>query len=225
MRLSIAFSALLVLAACGSIQQSVRQRQNPDMGFRFVELLEEDDFDRGDAWRQYQDGADLFLGPRAGRYNIDIRGRQYVWSQRDGDFADIVVEADATQVSDYDHNAYGIACRLDQANRGIGYFFLISGDGYASIRWSNGRSLDPIVSAAPSEHIRRGAATNRLRVVCVGDYLALWVNGEFVADARDQRAATGAVGLAGVMNYASQRLVVAFDDLKIWRAAPDQPGA
>lgn len=225
MRLLIWVFALALLPACASIQELVTGKQEPQIGFRFLELLVEDDFDGADSWRQYSDGADLFLGNRAGRFQIDFRGRRYVWSQRNGDFDDIVIEAHATQVSDYDHNAYGLACRLDQGNRGTGYYFLISGDGYASIRWSTGRSLEPIVSAAPSQHIRRGAARNRLRVVCVEDYLALWVNGEFVADARDRRAARGAVGLAGVMNYEGKRLSVEFDGLKIWRAAADRPDA
>lgn len=217
--------ALALLPACASIQDLVAGRQKPEIGFRYLELLLVDEFTTGEQWRQYGDGGDLFLGIRGGRYQIDFRGRQYVWSQRDGDFADLVIEAEATQVSDYDHNAYGLACRLDAGNRGRGYFFLISGDGYASIRWSNGRSLEPIVSAAPSRHIRRGAATNRLRVVCVDDYLALWVNGEFVADARDGRAAQGAVGLAGVMNYEGKQLTVEFDNLRIWRAARDRQEA
>ena len=215
--------AVALLPACASIQEFVSGRQEPQIGFRFLELLVEDDFGSGNSWWQYSDGADVFLGVRVGRYQIDIRGRQYVWSQRDGDYDDIVIEAEATQVSAYDHNAYGLACRLDPGNRGRGYFFLISGDGYASIRWSNGRSLEPIVSAAPSHHIRRGAASNRLRAVCVDDYLALWVNGEFVTDARDQRAERGAVGLAGVMNYEGKRLSIEFDDLKIWGAAADRP--
>lgn len=225
MRLFIWVFTLALLPACASIQELVTGKQKPQTGFRYLELLAEDDFDNGDSWRKFGDGEDFFLGVRSGRYHIDFRGRQYVWSQRDGDFDDIVIEAEATQVSGYDHNAYGLACRLDPGNRGVGYFFLVSGDGYASIRWSNGRSLEPIVSAAPSQRIRRGAATNRLRAVCVDDYLALWVNGEFVADARDQRAARGAVGLAGVMNYEGKRLSLEFDDLKIWRAAPDRQEA
>lgn len=222
MRAIIVVFALALLPACASLQEMVSGKQKPQIGFRFLELLAEDDFKSGEQWRRYGDGEDFFLGVRAGRYHIDFRGRRYVWSQRDGDFADIVIEAEAAQVSDYDHNAYGLACRLDPGNRGRGYFFLIGSDGYASIRWSDGRSLEPIVSAAPSHHIMRGAATNRLRAVCVEDYLALWVNGEFVADARDQRAARGAVGFAGVMNYEGKRLSVEFDDLRIWRAAADR---
>lgn len=217
--------AVALLAACTDIPDLIMQKPAPELGFRFGELIVEDGFDSGDQWRQYQKDGELFIGLRAGAFRIDFRDRRYVWSQRDGNFADVVIEADARQVSDYDHNAYGLACRLDPGNSGRGYFFLISGDGYVSIRWSNGRSLVPIVSAAPSAVLRRSQASNRLRVVCVDDYLALWVNGEFVADARDKRAARGAVGLAGVMNYASQRLTVDFADLKVWLAATDRRGS
>lgn len=195
--------------------------RKPEIGYRYIELLVEDVFETGDRWRQYDAGAELLLGARAGAYRVDFSGRKYVWTQRAGEFANVVIEAEAAQISDYNHNAYGLACRLDPANSGRGYFFLISGDGYASIRWSSGRSLEPIVSAAPSDRIRRGRASNRIRVVCIDDYLALWVNGEFVAEARDKRANVGEVGLAAVMNYEGRRLTIDFDDVKIWRAAVD----
>ena len=213
--------AVALLAACGSIQELAAPKQTPDQGFRYGELLFEGGFDTGAEWRTYETGADLFLGVRAGAFRIEFSGRQYVWTQRNGEHSNVVIEAETRQVSDFDHNAYGLACRLDAANSGRGYFFLISGDGYASIRWSNGRSLEPIVAAAPSSHIHQGQSSNRLRVVCIDDYLALWVNGRFVADARDDRARQGEVGLAGVMNYAGERLAVEFDDIRVWRAAPD----
>lgn len=220
MPLLIAVLALSLLAACSSIQELTARKPAPALGFRYLELIVEDQFESGDPWRQYE-ADDLFLGLRAGFYRIDFGGRRYVWTQRDGDYANVVIEAEAAQASGYHHNAYGLACRLDPGNRGRGYFFLISGDGYASIRWSNGTSLSPIVSAAPSAWIRRGQAANRLRVVCIDDYLALWVNGEFVADARDSRVSRGAVGLVGVMNYEGKRLTIDFGDLRIWRAALD----
>ena len=222
MRLLIVVLALALLASCANLQVKFSRKRAPELGFRYLELLVEDHFDLADKWRSYERGDDLLLGPRAGLFRLEFSGRQYVWTQREGAYENIVIEADAAQRSDYDHNAYGLACRLDPGNSGRGYFFLISGDGYASIRWSNGRSLEPIVSAAPSAHIQRGSSGNRLRAVCIDDYLALWVNGEFVADARDGRALRGAVGLAGVMNYAGKRLSVDFDDLKIWRAALDR---
>jgi len=217
----ILFLLLAQLAACTSLRESLAPKRKPEIGFRYIELLVEDTFDTDDQWRQYDNRRDLFLGFRAGVFRLDFNGRKYVWTQRVGEFENVAFEAEAAQISDYNHNAYGLACRLDPANSGRGYFFLISGDGYASIRWSNGRSLEPIVSAAPSDSIRRGRASNRIRAVCIDNYLALWVNGDFVAEARDGRAAAGAVGLAGVMNYAGRRLTIDFDDVKVWRAAVD----
>ena len=160
-----------------------------------------------------------------GAYRIELHSKRYVWTQHDQLTSDVVIEVEARQLSAYDHNAYGLACRLDPANSGRGYFLLISGDGYASIRWGDGRALRAIVPAFPSQHIRQGAAHNRLRAICIGDYLALWVNDEFVAEARDQRASAGQVGLAGVMNYAGKQLSVDFDKLRVWSAVLDEHGS
>ncbi len=214
------FCALLTLSACAALSQHGPPAM-PSLGFRYLEQAVDDNFDTGERWRQYEADAELFMGSRDGSYLLDFPGKQYVWAQRDGSFADVVIEAEARQLSTEDHNAYGLACRLDHGNRGRGYFFLIGGDGYASIRWSNGRSLEAIVSARPAGSIKRGQSSNRLRAVCIGDYLALWVNGEFVMEARDQRAATGGLGLAGMMSYSGKRLTVAFDDFQAWRGALD----
>ncbi len=207
-----------LLAACAGLQSS----PNPSLGYRRLEPLFADSFDRLGDWRSYAADETLTLGLAEGKFRIDFKGRKYVWTQRPQRISDAVIELEATQVSTFAHNAFGVACRLDSANRGRGYFFLISGDGYASIRWSNGRSLTPIVSATPAAAIKRGAATNHIRAVCIDDYLALWVNGQFIAEARDGRAASGAVGLVGVMNYAGRRLTVDFDALAVWAAAMDQ---
>jgi len=208
---------LVFASACTDFSSS---RLLPAQGYRYLELLIHDTFESQGGWRVY-DGAGIFLGARNGSFLIDILGRQYVWTQSDSLFADVVLEADLKQTSSYDHNAFGLACRLDPANTGRGYYFLISGDGYASIRWSNGRSLEQVVPARPSAHIKRDGAQNRLRAVCIGEYLALWVNDQFVAEARDRRAASGAVGLVGFMNYEGRRLTLTIDDLKLWRAALD----
>lgn len=211
---------LLLAAACSAIEAIVAPGPSPSLGYQYLELLLEDDFADGGDWRSYE-ADNLFLGVEDGAYRIEFVGRKYVWTQGAPRYADVVVEADLRQTSDYERSAFGLACRLDPGNSGRGYYFLISGDGYASIRWSKGRSLQPITEAKPSAHIKRGKTRNRVRAVCIGDYLALWVNDEFVAEARDGRAADGAVGMVGVVNYTRQRLALSIDDLKVWRAAPD----
>lgn len=218
LRALIACLAAILLAACGAFPRQAR----PLVGYRYQDLLLDEPFDSGTAWRSYDGGADLWLGAAEGAYRIDLLGKRYVWTQHDQLASDVVIEAETQQLSAYDHNAYGLACRLDPANSGRGYFFLISGDGYASIRWSDGRALTAIVPAFPSQSIRQGAARNRIRVICIGDYLALWLNDEFVAEARDRRTAAGHIGLAGVMNYAGQRLSVQFDNLRVWHAVMDE---
>ena len=221
MKRALAMLAVMILAAgCGSLQRGT----TPSVGYLYGDLLLDERFDSARGWRTYDGGADLWLGIDDGSYRIDLRGKRYAWTQHDESHGDAVIEVETRQLSDYSHNAYGVACRLAMDNSGRGYFFLISGDGHASIRWSDGRSLRAIVAAFPSQHVKQGQARNRIRAVCVGDYLALWVNGEFVAEARDRRASSGAVGLAGVMSYAGERLSVVHDDLRVFSASVDPGG-
>ena len=217
MRKLLACTILLLASGCAGWPRS---GSLPSQGYRYIELALHDTFDSGDAWRSY-DGSNVFLGARDGAFLIDIFGRQYVWTQTDAPLDDVVIEAVFLQISSDDHNAFGLACRLDPGNSGRGYYFLISGDGYASIRWSNGRSLEQVAPARPAAPIKRGGARNRLRAVCLGDYLALWVNEQFVMEARDQRASAGVIGMVGVMNYQGRRLTLTIDDLKAWRAVVD----
>lgn len=97
---------------------------------------------------------------------------------------------------------------------GDGYLFLIQGNGQFAIMRSRGRSLTPLVDWQQSDKINQGAARNSLRAVCVGTYLAMYINGEFVADATDDTYREGQVGLAA---SAANRLgtVIEFDNLSV----------
>jgi hypothetical protein len=99
-------------------------------------------------------------------------------------------------------------------NNGDGYLFLIEGNGRFAIMRSQGRSVTPLVNWTASSVIKTGAADNRIRAVCLGDYLAMYVNGTFVGDATDDTYSTGQVGLAGA---AASRLglQVTFDNLTV----------
>ena len=217
LRLLLVCSILALVSSCTNLPVG---RRLPSQGYRYLENVLQESFDSQGSWRGY-DGTGVFLGVDNGSFLIDLQGRQYVWTQHDTLLDDVVLEAEFEQTSSHDHNGFGLACRLDPANSGRGYFFLISGDGYATIRWSNGRSLEQVVPAKASPHIKRGRAQNRLRAVCIGDYLALWVNDQFVAEARDRRATSGAVGMTGVVNYEGRRLTLTIDNLRVWRASFD----
>src|SRR5678815_5992376 len=70
-------------------------------------------------------------------------------------------------------------------NNGDGYLFVIAGNGRYAIIRSQGRSTTRLVDWTSSGVINMGAAQNRIRAVCMGTYLALYVNGQFVADTSD----------------------------------------
>jgi len=110
-----------------------------------------------------------------------------------------------------------VVCRASAGeDNASGYYFLIGGDGSYSIR--KGRDdIDALVSWARSDVINRGAGSNTIRAVCMGDYLALYVNGEFIADAHDNTYRGGFVGF--VAAAAEGTIVeIAFDNLRIWEA-------
>ncbi|MBZ0286630.1 MAG: hypothetical protein K8I30_03380 [Anaerolineae bacterium] len=105
------------------------------------------------------------------------------------------------------------------ANNGDGYLFLIEGNGRFAIMRSRGRGITPLVNWTDSSVIKTGPAENRIRAVCVGDYLAMYVNGTFVGDATDDTYSVGQVGLVG---SAASRLglQVNFDNLTVSAANP-----
>ena len=100
---------------------------------------------------------------------------------------------------------------------GDGYLFLIRGEGTYAILRARGRNITPLVSWTQSDVINQGPGRNELRAVCMGDYLALYVNGEFMADATDDTFSSGQIGLAA---SASNRLgvQVEFDNLAVHEA-------
>lgn len=103
---------------------------------------------------------------------------------------------------------------LLSTNNGDGYLFVVDGSGRFAIMRSRGRSVTPLVNWTSSSAIQTGPAANRIRAVCMGDYLAMYVNGTFVGDATDDTYSIGQVGLVGA---ATSRLglQVDFDNLTV----------
>jgi hypothetical protein len=102
-------------------------------------------------------------------------------------------------------------------NNGDGYLFLIRGDGSYAMMRSRGRDVQPLVDWGTSSAINPGPGQNHIRAVCLDDYLALYVNDQFVADASDDAYLRGQVGLtaASVDRLGVQ---VEFDNLTISEA-------
>ena len=111
--------------------------------------------------------------------------------------SDVRIEVDATKTAGPDQNAFGVQCRYQDLKNY--YYFYISSDGYAMIGIDKAGSHS-ILSASPQNvsSIKQGAATNHIRVDCIGSTLTLYVNGTQIATATDSSFSGGEVGLTAV---------------------------
>ncbi len=180
---------------------------------RPVAILFQDDFsDPGSGW-EVQDWDSGSVGYKDGAYFVASHGGgDTMWGVVNQSFADVLVEVDATQVSApaNDNNDYGIGCCV-QSN-GDGYYLLISGDGGYAILKAQEENFEPLVDWTKSDIIRQGNATNHIRAVCDGDYLALSVNGELLAEAHDTTFGRGDIALTAT-SYEDEPTEVHFDNL------------
>ena len=129
-------------------------------------------------------------------YQLNSAAASYVWSFSEKTYEDVVLETAVEQTSAETNNAYGLVCRASGGTSRNGYYFLISGDGFVSIRRIERSLSSPIVDWTPHNAVRQGQRGNRLRAICVGNYLAFYVNGQLVAEGTDGRFGSGSVGFA-----------------------------
>ena len=161
------------------------------------------------------------MGYIGGAYSVKtVVDDNVMWGLANQSFSDLVLEVDATQVSApaNDNNGYGVMCRV-QPNGKDGYLLRVSGDGFHAIHKAVGDSAEPLMDQAESGAIRQGNATNRLWTVCDGAYLALFINGELVAEASDTSFTEGDIALTAT-TFEDEATEVHFDNLVVTRPAP-----
>ena len=196
----------LLLSACSG---------GPSQSVALGPLLVEDDFDAPGQW----DTADV---PAAtvqiadGVFHFDAEAGRYIFSVDYRTQTDTVIEATARLWSEDTSNGFGVICRANAD--GEGYYFMIGGDGSGTIRRSAGREVEPLAAWTKTGAIITGGAQNRIRAVCDGDYLALYVNDQFVAEARDSLYGSGYTGFVVVTTREGQRVEVDFDALRVYAA-------
>jgi hypothetical protein len=204
----------LLLAACQPV---------PSERVALGEVLARVGFDAPFEWEQYANAEQrVDFTIEDGEYHARAWDGGFSWALNAEQHTDVVIQADVRQLSEDANNAFGLMCRASPTNNGNGYFFFISGDGTYSIRRGAGREVDYLLPFTRTDAIRQGRAINRVRIVCVDDYLALYVNGEFVAETRDSRYLRGYAGLTAAVPEGGE-VDVLFDDLTIWSAALIRP--
>jgi hypothetical protein len=118
-----------------------------------------------------------------------------LWSKPHGAFENIHIAVDALQTAGPAKNLFGLICRYQDSDNF--YRFVIGGDGFAGITKRSGGEVTVISSAllTISEAVNQGFAANHIEAICSGPNLALWVNGQQVAEAVDEDFVSGEIGL------------------------------
>lgn len=230
-RVGVVLVIVIVLVIVGILVLSAGGEDDPEYALDEIEVADEGvviDFSNADDFEidAFEDGSRLII--ENGEYvltatNAD-RSRYLVgksiWGEDEASsypmLKNVMIEVEAQpQVGD-DENWYGVMCRVGAD--GSGYAFLIGADGFWSIALSDGRSLDTLEDWRQSDAIEKGNASNAIQVYCVDDYLALYVNGKFVGDHRDDKL-NNVGGFAVVAGGIEENEVtVVFDDLTVREA-------
>jgi hypothetical protein len=116
---------------------------------------------------------------------------------------------------------YGLIARAPDANHG--YLFGLTCDGNYALRDWDGETFRMVKIWTPSAAIHQGPnQTNRLGLLADGDSLALFVNGERLAELEDSAYAKGAIGLfVGSVNTPGSTVTVS--EIAYWDLSPDTP--
>jgi len=206
----IAFSVFLLVTmlACSTIT-NVASQPTPS-----VVLFEDSEFTDS---CNTESTSDVARSVEGGQFMMKVITPSYVgWTEcTASEYADFVLEVDATQVSGPENNAYGVILRYGLESDEF-YSFLISGDGYHAFTVDGANHTDPefLSDWAESSAINKGMQTNRIKVEAVGSSMKYYVNDQLLGEVQDSRFATGTLGFfVGTIDEGNVQ--VAFDNLRV----------
>ncbi|MEL6405600.1 MAG: hypothetical protein AAFR81_14630 [Chloroflexota bacterium] len=180
-----------------------------------VDLDIEEEFDDDDAWEFYED-PDSSAEVDDGTYQIQRDfSDSWLWAYGDDEYEDSVIRVETEQLSDDDLNWYGVMCRADVGRAFEGYGFFISGDGRVRIAVAVDGETTSLIDES-SDAVEGGQDENEIIAVCAGEYLALYVNDELVAEVEDDTFDEGVTGFAAISLREDEEIHVAFDNLFVW---------
>ncbi|MBN1811952.1 MAG: protein kinase [Anaerolineae bacterium] len=176
-------------------------------------LLLDENFSNPDSGWEVDDSADGDVGYGDGYYYVlaEAEGIQ-MFGFGPHIFSNLVIDVYTTQIasSSDNVNAYGVMCRVQRD--GDGYLLRISGDGQYAIQRVLDDNFEYLVEWTDSAAINQGNALNHIHAVCDGTRLALYANGELLAEAEDDTFAEGDIGLTAT-TFGSVATEVHFDNL------------
>jgi hypothetical protein len=178
-----------------------------------------DDFDDSESGFSQDSNETRRFFYQAGQYGIEVTRESWIAFTTQGDFSDLVMEIDV--ISQEEAGEAGVVFRREGDYQA--YFFVITPEGQYSLQKSvaegEGR-WDKILDWTGSPHIIKGLATNRLRVVCVGSTISLYVNEQYLDTAQDETYTEGKIGMAVGTFEGETHALFYFDNLRVYAPGP-----
>ena len=196
-----------LLTACGSLTSPLEPGT----------VLFQDDFSSAaTGWDRFEDPR--YVADYAeGSYRIHItEPNSNVWSTPGLELDDVIIRAEVTKTAGSDDNSFGLLCRYQNSSNF--YFLLVSSDGYSGLgqvlngqrQILTGDAMLPSAAGPLSGNVH-------LEARCVGDTLALLVNGIQIGEAQSDTLPKGDVGLMAA-TYEQGGLEVRFDEFAVIQA-------
>jgi hypothetical protein len=182
-------------------------------------ILFADDFDgeQDCGWAIYNRGGGIAAIENESMQLTVNQPGQLWWTNPNRNFSDVIITAEARQVSGPNDNAYGLICRYQ--NEENFYVFLVSGDGYYAIgKYQSG--VDTVTYLTenqqfqPSDSVNIGVASNELEARCIGNELTLLVNGTPLVTVTDPTFVIGDFGLAA-STLQPGTAIIQFDNVQV----------
>jgi hypothetical protein len=186
-------------------------------------VIFEDDFSNPNSGWLVASEADAKAEYLNGRYRLLNKKDGYSWGVRNleiGQLDDFVFEVDAQWYgTSSSYNYYGIVFRV-QDNDNYYVFYVSSGDGTYAIDKKVKGTVSELKGWTKSTYTKKGTAVNRLKVVCQGSQISVYVNDSLLTTISDSSLSRGYIGLMVGKGASTYSLTVpdadaVFDNLKI----------
>lgn len=178
-------------------------------------LIYEDDFSSTKSGWAETSGVASETYYAEGEYHLLVKTfdwSDWEWNTRAGRFTDFVLEIDARLVNGQKNVHYGLVFRLEDNNDF--YRFLVGGDGFYRVGTKTAGMWTTLAKGTRSAVIKGGSDTNRLKVVCAGPQIKVYVNGHHLTTVTDDSYTEGYVGM--IVYGPEPDSHIAFDNLRIY---------
>jgi hypothetical protein len=178
-----------------------------------------DDFDDPESGFSRTSDEQGRLSYEDGQYSIGVIPERWVaWSSQSGYLSDFVMEVAVS--ADAEVGFAGLIFR--KQGDSLFYIFAVAPDGQYTLTTSS-PAAGAILDWRDSGYIKTGVNTNRLRVVCVGATMTLYVNGQYLDTAQDTTFSEGEVGMMAGTRAGETRALFHFDNLRVYAPTPVAP--